>query len=192
MESPYQQQPINDHTDRANSSGLSWPERHLRYSVFRPQGEPYVPPSTWASASFSTNSSPHSYHTANTSPLSNLTMNSTSTQSSNLSFPFSVTSINSYKSRKNVLYPRRAHPLPVTVSSEHPVSPDVCYMFSLALSLLLNKDTIPLHIGPNLAGSVPLYNLVAARRDPPNACGKSTPTVIGAPRRFFATFACSD
>ncbi|KAH9034101.1 hypothetical protein EDB85DRAFT_1948889 [Lactarius pseudohatsudake] len=36
-----------------------------------------------------------------------------------MSFPYSVTSINSRKSRKNVLYPRREHPPPVAAASEH-------------------------------------------------------------------------
>ena len=71
----------------------------------------------------SIDSLPQSYYTAHTSLLSHLTTNTASTQSSNLSFPYSVTSVNSYKSRKNVLYPRRVHPLPVTV----PVSTDVCF-----------------------------------------------------------------
>lgn len=48
-----------------------------------------------------------------------------STASSNPSFPYSVTSVNSYKSRKNVLYPHRAHPPPVVVSPEYIVSPNV-------------------------------------------------------------------
>ncbi|KAI9435448.1 hypothetical protein H4582DRAFT_1969446 [Lactarius indigo] len=48
-----------------------------------------------------------------------------STASSNPSFPYSVTSVNSRKSRKNVLYPRRAHPPPVVVSPEYIVSPNV-------------------------------------------------------------------
>src|SRR6266702_4236057 len=66
----------------------------------------------------STNSSEslQSFHTAITSlSCSSIrqTMSPTSTVSSNISFSYSVTSINSYKSRKNVLYPRRAHPPPI-------------------------------------------------------------------------------
>ncbi|KAH9054773.1 hypothetical protein EDB87DRAFT_1420047 [Lactarius vividus] len=38
---------------------------------------------------------------------------SSSIMSSNTSFPYSVTSVNSRKSRKNVLHPRRVHPPPV-------------------------------------------------------------------------------
>ncbi|KAH9044955.1 hypothetical protein EDB83DRAFT_2523601 [Lactarius deliciosus] len=45
--------------------------------------------------------------------------------SSNTSFPYSVTSINSRKSRKNVLYPRRVHPPPVAVLPECVGSPDM-------------------------------------------------------------------
>jgi len=75
------------------------------------------PHSYWSSHTsphsfWSSNTSPHSYYTANASPLSNLSTSSSYTQSSNMSFPYSVTSINSHNSRKNILYPRRAHPPP--------------------------------------------------------------------------------
>ncbi|KAH9008907.1 hypothetical protein EDB85DRAFT_1518676 [Lactarius pseudohatsudake] len=66
---------------------------------------------------FSTNpslDSLQSFHTAITS-LSCSSIRQTSptpTVSSDMSFPYSVTSINSYNTRKNVLYPRRAHPPP--------------------------------------------------------------------------------
>ncbi|KAI9435443.1 hypothetical protein H4582DRAFT_648905 [Lactarius indigo] len=50
---------------------------------------------------------------------------SSSIMSSNTSFPYSVTSINSRKSRKNVLYPRRVHPPPVAVLPECVGSPDM-------------------------------------------------------------------
>ncbi|KAN0142046.1 hypothetical protein V8E53_000508 [Lactarius tabidus] len=78
-----------------------------------------TPPHGWP-----TNASYQSYYSASTSPLSYLSTNSSSTRSSTLSVPFTVTSINSYKSRKNVLYPRRAHPAPVPVASQQSVSPD--------------------------------------------------------------------
>lgn len=94
-------------------------------------------PNAWPS-----NASLQSYYSANTSPLSYL---SSSTRSSIMSFPFSVTSINSYKSRKNVLYPRRVHPLPVAVASEHSVSPDVRFLSGFPLSLLLNTHTLTSH-----------------------------------------------
>ncbi|KAI9435449.1 hypothetical protein H4582DRAFT_2079555 [Lactarius indigo] len=45
-----------------------------------------------------------------------------------MSSPYSVTSINSYKSRKNVLYPPRPQPMPATVppvTPEYVVSPEV-------------------------------------------------------------------
>jgi|SRR6266702_2671863 len=64
----------------------------------------------------STDSSLQSYYTADTSPSS-----PTSTCSSNMSFPYSVTSVHSYKSKKNILYPRREHPPPantVVLSSQ--------------------------------------------------------------------------
>ncbi|KAH9017396.1 hypothetical protein EDB85DRAFT_2016484 [Lactarius pseudohatsudake] len=41
-----------------------------------------------------------------------------------MSFPYSVTSINSRKSRKNVLYPRREHPPPVAASEHSSISLD--------------------------------------------------------------------
>ncbi|KAI9461894.1 hypothetical protein BJY52DRAFT_163647 [Lactarius psammicola] len=50
---------------------------------------------------------------------------SSSVMSSNMSFPYSVTSINSRKSRKSVLYPRRVHPPPVAVSPECIDPPDL-------------------------------------------------------------------
>ncbi|KAH9059338.1 hypothetical protein EDB87DRAFT_786317 [Lactarius vividus] len=94
----------------------------------------------------SARSSLQSFYTANTS----LSQSSTtppvyrnSTASSNLSFPYTVTSINSYKSRKNVLYPRRAHPPPVMVSPEYATTPpdliwDVRY---LCATLLPHAET---------------------------------------------------
>ena len=89
----------------------------------------YSAPSYPSSVHPSNTSSLQSYYTANctvNSALSYPTMNSASTRSSEMSFPYSVTSINSRKSRKNVLYPRRAHPLPVAAPSEHvSISSDV-------------------------------------------------------------------
>jgi hypothetical protein len=181
----YGLQPANPHTDHADASGL-WPEQHLRYPVHLSEPEPPR----------STDSSYRSYHTANASPLSYLTTNSTSTLSSNMSFPFSVTSINSRKSRKNVLYPRRVHPpplLPVPVAPEHPASSDVRFLsFLLLLILGLTTDAPALYIAPSLASPVPLYDLVAVLGDPSCACWRSAASVIGAPRGFFATRACSD
>jgi hypothetical protein len=71
-----------------------------------------------ASYHWSSNTSLQSYYSADSS-LSYSTRNSPSTLSSNMSFPYSVTSLNSIKSRLNVLYPHRAHRLPVAVTSEH-------------------------------------------------------------------------
>ncbi|KAI9461917.1 hypothetical protein BJY52DRAFT_1257576 [Lactarius psammicola] len=143
------QQPINSHTDRAGSGGLSWPERRSPYSVLQSGAEPYVPPSrNWASTSQFPGlgrESPQSYYTTNSSPLLYLRTNSASTRSSNLSFPYSVTSISSYKSRKNVLYPRRVHPLPVAVSSDPSasVSPDalIWQVRFLCTTLLPHAET---------------------------------------------------
>ncbi|KAH9049227.1 hypothetical protein EDB83DRAFT_1403816 [Lactarius deliciosus] len=78
----------------------------------------------------SARSSLQSFYTANSSLSQSSTTQTVyrnSTASSNLSFPYTVTSINSYKSRKNVLYPRRAHPPPVTVSPEYIISPDLIW-----------------------------------------------------------------
>ncbi|KAF8268247.1 hypothetical protein EI94DRAFT_1196413 [Lactarius quietus] len=58
-----------------------------------------------------------SCYTADSS-LSYSTMYPGSPRSSDMSFDYSVASINSYKSRKNVLYPHRAHPMPIAASSE--------------------------------------------------------------------------
>ena len=111
-----------------------------QYPALLSELQPYVSPSSnWRNASrppgigegssISTTSSLQSYYTANTSLLSYST-NSTSAQSSNMSFSYSVTSINSRKSRKNVLYPRRVHPLPDAVSSVHSLPPDVRFLVS--------------------------------------------------------------
>ena len=73
-----------------------------------------------ANASFITDSSLQSYHTAYASVSSHSTIYSVSTLShrSDASLPYSVNSVNSYKSRKTVLYPRREHPPPVAISSQ--------------------------------------------------------------------------
>jgi len=63
----------------------------------------------------STDSSSQSYYTANASVS---TTNSPSSCSSDVSFPYTVTSINSYKSRKTVLYRRREHSPPAAISSQ--------------------------------------------------------------------------
>ncbi|KAN0142047.1 hypothetical protein V8E53_000509 [Lactarius tabidus] len=79
---------------------------------------------------FSTSSSPLSFMTANTS-MSFLSARQAATSptsmSSRVSSPYSVTSVNSYKSRKTVLYRRRAHPIPALVS--RPATPE--YVVSL-------------------------------------------------------------
>lgn len=80
-----------------------------------------------ANSSF-TNSSLQSYHTANASILSITSIHSTSSRSSDVSLPYSVKSVNSYKSRKTVLYTRRMHPPPVEISSQ------VCLLLFIPLS----------------------------------------------------------
>ncbi|KAI9435447.1 hypothetical protein H4582DRAFT_649233 [Lactarius indigo] len=107
----------NDHAD--SLSRLSWPP------ILGSEPGPGAQPSNTSSLqSYYTapylhpsDASPQSNYFADSSPTYSA-MNSESL-SSNMSFPYSVTSINSRKSHKNVLYPRRAHPLPDTVSSEH-------------------------------------------------------------------------
>ncbi len=145
--------PINAHTDRPDderpSSSIksrSWLDEQLDELDFEPGS--YDSPSNTESRAYqgeilgdarlnSIGSSLQSFYTANTSlSHSSLpqTMYTDSIASSNLSFPYSVTSINSYKSRKNVLYPRRAHPPPVAVSLEYIVSPDVRFLHFVPLS----------------------------------------------------------
>ncbi|KAI9461893.1 hypothetical protein BJY52DRAFT_1415264 [Lactarius psammicola] len=70
------------------------------------------------------------FYTANSSLSSwyssaRQTVNTTSTAPSNNSYHYSVASINSRKSRKNVLYPCRAHRPPVTMLPECIGSPDM-------------------------------------------------------------------
>lgn len=58
------------------------------------------------------------FYTANSSPScssAGRTVNTTSTALSDDSCHYSVASVNSYKSRKNVLYPRRIHRQPLTL-----------------------------------------------------------------------------
>ncbi|KAN0141016.1 hypothetical protein V8E53_001460 [Lactarius tabidus] len=73
-----------------------------------------------ANSSFiSTDSLHQSYYTADTSLSSRSTIYSTSSLSSDVSLPYSVKSVNSYKSRKTVLYRRREHPPPVAFSEKN-------------------------------------------------------------------------
>ncbi|KAH9044947.1 hypothetical protein EDB83DRAFT_2317854 [Lactarius deliciosus] len=120
-------QPDNSRADGADS--LSELEQHPWSSVRVPGSEP--DPYAQSCIQSSNNSSLQSYHTAPNAGQSNTssqtyysadlspshpTTNSASTRSSNISDPYSVRSINSRKSHKNVLYRRRAHPPPVPVS----------------------------------------------------------------------------
>ncbi|KAH9018937.1 hypothetical protein EDB84DRAFT_1518101 [Lactarius hengduanensis] len=92
------------------AGGQSRPEQHSWFPVYGSGPECYSQPSNtslqpyYTSPQQSDNSS-QSYYSARESP-SNSTTNPDSTPSSGMSFPYSVTSINSRKSRKNVLYPR--------------------------------------------------------------------------------------
>ncbi|KAH9003764.1 hypothetical protein EDB86DRAFT_2889722 [Lactarius hatsudake] len=121
MDPLYLLQLIRARTDPAD--GLSQPEQHSWPPLLGSEHGPAQQSNTSSLQSYHTApylhassvSSPQSYYFADSSP-SYSTMNSLS---SNTSFPYSITSINSRKSHKNVLYPRRTHPLPVAVSSEH-------------------------------------------------------------------------
>ncbi|KAH9177224.1 hypothetical protein EDB89DRAFT_1935041 [Lactarius sanguifluus] len=130
--------PNNSRADGADS--LSQLEQHPWSSVRVPGSEPdpYAQSSAQSCVQSSNNSSLQSYHTAPNAGQSNTssqtyysadlspshpTTNSASTRSSNISDPYSpaysVRSVNSCKSHKNVLYRRRVHPLPVPVSLGH-------------------------------------------------------------------------
>ncbi|KAH9044944.1 hypothetical protein EDB83DRAFT_1563530 [Lactarius deliciosus] len=147
MDHPHRLQPLDHHPGGVKPSSSTRSLRKERSWLselgFEPGSYalPASPPTTQSNAYHgeipgkawpnSIGSSLRSYYTANTSlshssPLQ--TMFTNSTASSNPSFPYSVTSVNSYKSRKNVLYPRRAHPPPVVVSPEYIVSPNVRYL----------------------------------------------------------------
>ena len=78
----------------------------------------------------------HLYYSTVSSPSHSITTNTASTLSSNLSLPYSVTSINSRKSRMNVLYPRRAHPMPPPGPSPVPV-PSEKFSMSLGVRFFL-------------------------------------------------------
>lgn len=163
MDSPYQLRHINSHTDHTNSINLSWPEQSSQCSDLRsaPLSSETDSPRSYYTARGSPlttrTDSPRLSYTANESPSPYNPTNSTSTMCSNMSFPCTVTSINSYKSHKNVFYPRRVHPpLPVTVSLELEhvsISPDVRFYL---LSLFMNTDTPALHVGRDLTSPVPL------------------------------------
>jgi hypothetical protein len=107
-----------------------------------------------------------------------LTTNSSSTSSSNMLFPFFVTSIKLHKSHKTVFYLHHVHLLlPLPVAPEHSVSLDVCALSTFLSLCLLNLDA---NIATDLESSIPSYNLVAMFGDPSCACGKSAPPVTNA------------
>jgi hypothetical protein len=107
---------------------------------------------------------------------------------SNGSYHYSVNSVNSYKSRKNVLYPRRVHPPPATLPPVkiragmpwHRFLRTQTYVFFLVYSSLFSSTvaSYTLHrCWPGRSGS--LRGLVAMLGDPSIASGKSTPWVFG-------------
>ncbi|KAI9451410.1 hypothetical protein BJY52DRAFT_102072 [Lactarius psammicola] len=186
MDPPYRPQPVDAHTDHADS--LSRSEQHSWISVLgiEPSPGPYAQPSnnsipqshyTLPSSSYSrpsnssslqsyytasyawqssTSSQTRTYYSANSS-LSYSTMNSASMWSSDMSFPYSVTSINSRKSRKNVLYPRRAHPLPVAALSENSSDDLIWQVRFLCTTLLQHVETRLVPAGRVLLQSLGLH-----------------------------------
>lgn len=88
--------------------------------------------------------------------------NTTSTASSDNSYHYTVTSINSYKCRTNVLHRHRADLPPITVSPDTIIASDV-RVFSLVtfLSLFPITNTSALPIDPDLGRRVSLCGLVA-------------------------------
>ena len=127
MYPPYRPQRIDSHND--HDDGLSRPGDYpdLDPYSWSPLPDIVLPrlgalPSVISSQSYHTaldlqpsnvsSSQSNSYYSAVSSPSHLTTTNTASTLSSNMSFPYSVNSINSRKSRKNVLYSRRAHPMP--------------------------------------------------------------------------------
>ena len=166
MDPLYQLQPIDAYTDHAYflSRPEEYPESWSPVLGIEPrsqaQSSNMISPRSYYTAPDlrrSNVSSPqsHSYYSAISSPSYSTKTNTASTWSSNMSFPYSVTSINSRKSRKNVLYPRRTHPLPPPVpmpvpSENFPTSPGVRFCSSYFLQLFLNADTPARHLDPNL------------------------------------------
>ena len=166
MDLPYQPQPIDAHTDHVD--GLSrpqeYPEAWCPVVGIEPRPQdlpsdispwsyytaPDLQPSNISPLSYYTApdlrpsnvSSPqsHSYYSAVSSPSHSTKTNTGSLLSSNMSFPYSVTSINSRKSRKNVIYPRRAHPLPASVPLLGPV-PVLSEEIPISLSVRLSPAT---------------------------------------------------
>ncbi|KAF8259392.1 hypothetical protein EI94DRAFT_1028646 [Lactarius quietus] len=97
------------------SSLPSLDSSNITNSSSLPEDSQLRAPYTTNTSFISTDSSLQSYYTPNASVS---TINSTSSCSSDVSFPYTVTSINSYKSRKTVLYRRREHPPPAAISSQ--------------------------------------------------------------------------
>ncbi|KAF8257939.1 hypothetical protein EI94DRAFT_1213544 [Lactarius quietus] len=131
MDPQSQPQSKNAHADRPlHPKQRSWlsvfsakRKQHKVHAIKTPIRSPHSAPSPPGPASYLPSADPSTTSSHYTdSLLSYSSTNSGSTQSSDVSFAYSVTSINSYKSRKNVLYPRRAHPMPlaVAVSSKPP------------------------------------------------------------------------
>ncbi|KAF8259850.1 hypothetical protein EI94DRAFT_1750304 [Lactarius quietus] len=100
--------PADSSLETSNTANTS-PSQQIHHS-----NSPFESSSTAKASFISTDSSEslQSYHTANAS------VSSLSTVDSGVSFPYTVTSINSSKSRKTVLYRRREHPPPVAISSQ--------------------------------------------------------------------------
>ncbi|KAF8266697.1 hypothetical protein EI94DRAFT_148132 [Lactarius quietus] len=93
-----------------------------------PRTSSYYSASTRGSPRSSRIESPRSRHTSNELPsscLPTLPTTSTSTIPSNTSFPFTIRSVNSSKSRKNVHYPGRAPPTAPLELEHVSISPEI-------------------------------------------------------------------
>ncbi len=156
----------------ASSPILLWLKEWFHFPAFGSETKPSTPASTsqyqppGRAPPSSIDSSLRTFYTANSSPSyssARQPMNTTSTASSNNSYHYSVTSVNSYKSRTNVLYPRRAHPPPITPLPDSIVALDVRFLLVTFPSSLLFPitNTPALRIDPDLGHRVSLCGLVA-------------------------------
>ncbi|KAI9461886.1 hypothetical protein BJY52DRAFT_1257395 [Lactarius psammicola] len=134
----------------ASSSVPSWLKEWFRFPALGSETKPSTAASTFSyqppgrALPSSIDSSLRTFYTANSSPSyssSRQPVNSTSTASSNNSYHYSVTSINSRKSRKNVFYPSRAHLPPITVSLDSVVAIDIPIWDVEYLCAVLLPDT---------------------------------------------------
>ena len=174
---------------------LWWLEQPSRYSDLHSGPELHVLPSSATSAFefrrlgkgsplSSGTDSHHLSYTANELPLPYLPTNSISTMYFNMSFLYyTVASISSYKSHKNVSYPRRVH-LPLLVTSLElghiSISPNFC--FHPFLNLFMNMYAPWSHEFDSFVQSRwSTWRAVFA-------CRRRVSPIIWAPRGFFASY----